>query len=120
MYRADNHDDLLRLSQDIRDVPEQNRWAFAACISALGLMHGPLWWRASARLVQLRWRCSLEGAYSRLYSAPHPQARKVVETLIDATARHARFGVDREDKTSVGGFSQRELDALTQLLGIMS
>jgi hypothetical protein len=43
----------------------------------------------------------------------------VVENLIDQTARHARFGTDREDNDSVGGFSQREVDALAQLLGIM-
>lgn len=119
IYDATKHDDLRRLADDIRSVPEQNRAAFAACISALGLMKGPIFWRVSARLVQLRHRCSLEGAYLRLYTAPHREAPKVVEAVIEHTAHHARFGTDREDNDSVGGFSQREIDALAQLLGIM-
>jgi hypothetical protein len=82
----------------------------AAAIIAQRLMLGPIWFRVLCGFLKLR------GNYENriLYFVMH--VPDLANSIIDNTADWMVRGSDKEDLKSVGGFSQREVNLLVEIL----
>ena len=108
MTLASNKNDLVRLAARMNDCAQ--RPALSAGIVAMGLMTGWIWrwFKLVAWVRRGDWR---EFVYAAMIRFPD-----VRDDLLRQTIHHMLTGTDREDKTSVGGFSQREIIMIEKLL----
>lgn len=108
---ATSRRDVTVLAWMVEDVSEQDQARVAAHIIHNSLMIiRPWWWRILFWLIKTR-RNALVGLV-HFYNSQPSEARH----LLTETARHIRHGVDREQASSVGGFSQREVNIMTAIL----
>lgn len=105
---ADRREDVIRLARCFDTAATTNYPALLAFIHDAGLMRFPL--GAVSPLVWLvrktRGRAGLMAFFQ------HLQRRRpdLLSAAIRETAEHVGWGIDLEDETSVGGWSQREID----------
>ena len=82
----------------------------ASAIISQGLGFGPIWFKVFCWILKLR------GHYKTriLYFIMH--APDMANHILDTAAEWMIRGNDKEDRSSVGGFSQREIDLLVEIL----
>jgi hypothetical protein len=109
-FKANSAHDVLWLSFCLQRVPVHQRLIVVAHIYDLGLMQfrGPMGLLLSL-VRRLRGTIGISAFFER-YSRHNPGP--VLQGLLVETAMHVAKGHDREDADSVGGWSQREIDAL--------
>lgn len=112
IYRAASRKDVQDLAFTVESVPDKRMAGVAAAIIEHDLMLGP--WLFRLALAVMRWRGNPVGRLTAFYMRSSESAR----ALLYDTARHIRDGKDTEDTTSVGGFSQREINTLVRILGV--
>jgi hypothetical protein len=114
-YDATKRHDLLRLARDIRAVPEGSpeELLFATVLVSSRLMNF-----ANPIIRSAMWIGRIIHRVDRFDQALLMLSKfpKVARETIENTARHALSGKDREDRNSVGGFSQREINLITDML----
>jgi len=110
-FKASSRRDMTDLAWLVETVTLRNEAKVAANIIHNNLMIvQPWWWRVLFWLIKTR-RNALVGLV-HFYENQHEEARH----LLTETARHIRHGKDREEASSVGGFSQREVNIMTAIL----
>lgn len=116
LYSAADNGDVRRLAWALRQLTGAVAGAVAAAISEKRVMFPPLLYRAIAWVAVKRGMPELE-FWMRAYRHPKHGARLTAWLLRDA-ATWAVSGTDREDRDSVGGFSQREVNFLAGLIHV--
>lgn len=110
-WLASSRRDVMDLAWAVECVTVEDETFVAAHIVMNNLMLvSPWWWRVLFWLMK-RSRNPF-GVLSHFYTSQPEEARH----LLTETARHIRHGKDREEASSVGGFSQREVNIMTTIL----
>lgn len=114
-FKADSIDDLSRLSRALCALPS---WYVLAHVHDLDLMRC-----RQQPLAFLMWVLhKTKGTNGMLHFFVNMNKRSpdtVTEWFVD-TLRHLHFGKDTEDRPSVGGWSQREIDLLVERLPVLA
>lgn len=105
--KANNIEDVKLLSNTIQNFPINEIYKLNAAFIYLGLMYPNLKYLIILKFIKfLRGYSGLEVFFIELQKREPNTCRQ----LILQTANHCLRDKDREDKDSVGGFSQREID----------
>lgn len=113
MYDATSLSSVSGLSNKLLRAKYLTKGAAAGVAAALvvnDLMRGPWWFQILARLIKIR------GNYEFRMKFFYAQVPDLAHSLIDDAALHMRSGKGTEDKNSVGGFSQREINLIEDIL----
>lgn len=117
-YLASSRADVERLVDDLNALPQPLRLVLMVQLWQHKLMLPRGWalrfmfWFAKKRHGQ--------NAMSLLVSIFQKKSPESVQAFWDQTITHIRTGKDREDRDSVGGFSQREINLVTRILAAIS
>lgn len=113
-----SRDSIDGLAHQLLAIPEPRIPVVIAAINGMGLMVPPLWLRAMVRV--LTWFKGLApiSIWFIILSSKDPRLQPLAPALLVQVADHMRKGKDREDARSVGGFSQRELNAIGNILAV--
>lgn len=109
-FLASSQKDVNTLAALLETAPPPYRPDIAARIIHGDLMRGPWWFQGLLWIIRRR-RAPLQRL--RVLYARSPN---LADDLIKDTAKHMRHGHDREDATSVGGFSQREMNLMDYII----
>lgn len=111
--RANRLDDMKLLARMVRAVAPTDQYKLAAVVFDLDLMRFP--WYLQPLVAWVRRRKGRAGlmTYFKTMTTKQP---KFVTDFVEQTAVHIESGRDREDRDSVGGLSQREVDVLIRAL----
>jgi len=109
-YDATKKDDVARLAHNFATTPSDDYWKVLGHVHDLGLMrfrgiNGPLVWI-------LRKVRGTAGVLA-LFRILDQRVTGSMSEMMRETIMHMLTGKDREDPNSFGGWSQREIDALT-------
>jgi hypothetical protein len=115
-YRHDSRLAVRLLAEQLREVPDMCVTTFAALIMDKGVMVPQQWWVRLPLWIAVRRGMSRFDFWKVFYD----HQPKFALDLLEATARHAIDGVDREQPNSVGGFSQREINFLANTIAIVT
>lgn len=110
--KASRLDDMKLLARMVRAVAPADQYKLAAIVFELDLMRFP--WHLQPLVAWVRRRRGREGLMA--YFKRMSKQAGFVEDFVEQTAVHIESGRDREDRDSVGGLSQREVDALIRAL----
>lgn len=106
--RANRLEDVALLVRCFTTMPRDDEWKIAAVVYDLGLMRLQNWPFSLWLIRNLRGR---QGVFTFWHRLALRVPDTVHQFIID-TADHIAHGHDREDRDSVGGLSQREIDLL--------
>jgi hypothetical protein len=111
MYSAASRIDLEYFASQMRKAGNVTKTNIVVLVIIKKLMFPPWWLRLM--LGGLRLIRGEKGVVLMLWmlSAKNPE---IIETMYSQTIDHMLTGKDREERTSVGGFSQRELDMVVE------
>lgn len=107
-YSAKSRADIERLAADIENLPVRRKIVVGARCFADGLMVMPLWVRICLSFAV--WRHGKLAAYYLWFLRMEQADPGNADDMWQQIVQHMLNGKDREDRGSVGGFSQRELD----------
>lgn len=114
--KASNRDDVRLLANMVNEVRTDFHQILAASIIHLGILipkersiRAAMWLAEKRRKTKYQLMMGIFQRYPSLATA-----------IIEATADHILLGEDTEDADSVGGLSQREFDAVSGLLLVIS
>ena len=116
-YASNSKTDVFRLAERIKNLNEAELRQFMPPLFAMGVMYPSLWFQQVLRLIKWRRRVDDLGAWRLLLS--QPRASKVLLNIQRATVEHIMSGKDREERNSVGGWSQREINFASNLLAVL-
>jgi hypothetical protein len=115
-YSAAQRTDMMELALDLRAL----RGNVAATVAATLIERRVMWPGLAHRF--FAWVAGKRGKTERLfYMLVYNNRRtgeKLTRSLLENAARWAVDGVDREERTSVGGFSQREVNFIAGLIHV--
>lgn len=115
-YRASSKEDLKNLALALKDLPAEQMVAVQSTVTAEGLMLVPFPFNLVFSFIE--WRHGKQNAHRAFWTRIYNQDPASFGRLFGDTIRHMLLGKDREEKTSVGGFSQRELDIVIKAAGL--
>lgn len=112
--QASNYQDVMTVAFRLLSVAKEDRWKIVATVYDLGLMRfrSPLFRACLWIVVKLQGRAGLFAFFQQLQK----KAPEEIDNFLQQTATHIVDGKDLEDKYSVGGLSQREMNLLLQAL----
>lgn len=113
--KASTRSDLVWLIQYLTDIfPEQHRFELHEYTLNFGLMRTHWWVKLCFWIIE---KCDKfrSGARAEFFRKIHQDTNVGGESL-QQLVDHILTGKDTEDKDSVGGFSQREIDLLVSIL----
>lgn len=115
-YRADSRLSVRQLAMDLLDVPIANHPAISATLMDRGIM-APTQLMVKFALWIVRKRGLRDYDFWMDYYKRQP---KEATNTIEQTVTHIVEGQDREEASSVGGFSQREVNTLANVIALTS
>ena len=114
--------DVRNLATELYEVEDDRLQHVMAGIFGFGLMYGPWWLRMGVRIGMWRRKVSAVQAWTDLFNVMEKRDRDGLRTLLTdmrhQTVSHIVHGKDREDKNSVGGFSKREAQAVSNIIAV--
>lgn len=111
-FYADSRDSVAAFARAIRNIPAQNQPAFSAAILSMGLMRTH-WWLHLAVWLGCRFRGGEPYDRWLMLFKRYPD---VAGQVVRGTAQWAETGRDSYDATSVGGYSQVEINQIEGLI----
>lgn len=119
-YKASSKEDLHALVVKIESLNPEQTWKFVSKVHSQGLMkirpvdlpEFGITEEAFGKILNQ----SSSLAYDTLFAGLSRTAPDELTAFSQQTCQHLLFGNDTEENTSVGGFSQRELNILVDIL----
>lgn len=118
-YSASSIVDLMRLASRLRRLSPIEKCHVAGHLNDQRVMFAPWWLRVAVWLGAKRWGNTSAERWILLYRICHERGTTFADGLIEDTARWMVDGFDREEKTNVGGFSQREINFISGLIDVV-
>lgn len=110
-FKASSRQDLFEAALRIDHLQTEEKVIFLTNTIQFGLMNAPVLLNIVLKgLKATRGRNGLLAFFKKMYA--RPDQANILAGMIADTRAHLFNGKDTEDKDSVGGFSQRELDLL--------
>jgi hypothetical protein len=111
-YSADNIHDIMALATRLRCLDQTVKCHVAGHMVGMGVMVLPLFMRLCVRFGAWRSKSSQSHVLIAIYCR-NKSGHKLASALIESAAEWAISGMDMESSTSVGGFSQREINFIS-------
>jgi hypothetical protein len=109
-YLASSLNDLMRMKHDIEKINIVGQKNLVAEILARGLMTNQhSWW---IKIISLGSKERVYRVWRRMFN----NNEEVFDEMFSASIRHMISGNDTENATSVGGWSQREINIVANLM----
>ncbi len=115
-YASHSFGDVRRLAERIDGMNDAELKQFIPAIFTVGLMY-PSWWFQKV-LQFVKWKQKIDDLDVWRLLLNQPKGAALLKDMQRQTVDHILAGKDREERRSIGGWSQREINYASNLIAI--